>query len=146
MKEIAKYINDKKFEAKQPVDFNVTENDLAGKLRAVVVSGYGVYIIYDCAKVSGSPLYIGKAGSFTNEGFGKQDLFLRLTRGRQEKKSRKEYFKKKMNDTKRKAIRICCYVTWKDGVGMLPAKAEADLIQLYYDHSHGKLPEWNKSF
>lgn len=76
-------------------------------------------------------------GSFKNQG-----LSGRLC-AKQEGKPRSKFFQEVMD---RFAIQTLCFqwfVTFADHTKVLPVKAEADLIQSYYD-TYGRLPSLNK--
>ena len=105
----------------------------------------GVYLIYGRRNEVWELLYIGRSGTLHNDGsFGSQKLLKRITKGKQEGVRRPRFFRERMALLGIEALRFRWFVTFADGNGVIPAKAEADLLQAYLGE-HSRLPPWNKS-
>ena len=101
----------------------------------------GVYII---SEPSGEIVYIGKAGTLQQGGsFKEQGLRGRLC-AKQNGVPRQTYFNRRMQEGRLDHIEVRWFVSFDDRVKVLPAKAEADLLQAYFE-DHGKLPVWNEA-
>ena len=105
-----------------------------------VIEGPGVYLIRE---TTGSKvLYIGKAGTLKHGGWSRQNLPARL-KNRQGRVSRQKFFEQQLKTNKIIAIQIFWWVTHDDRNRILPAKAEMDLLQAYYDDFE-TIPPWNQ--
>jgi hypothetical protein len=109
----------------------------------------GVYYFRGITDISNDVVYIGMSGTYPFKKDGKfkgQMLKGRLSNKQEKKIKRQVFFNSKVPDEYRE-IEIYWYVTCnKDGInGLLPAKAEADLMQAHFD-DNGILPSWNKEF
>jgi hypothetical protein len=102
----------------------------------------GVYLIDGLRAGVPTLCYIGKAGTMRQDGsFKDQGIAGRLT-AKQQDMSRQQYFQQQMAAYSFDALRFRWFVTFQDQVRILPAKAEADLLQAYFD-AHSRLPLWN---
>lgn len=100
------------------------------------------YLIYGIKKGARELLEIGKSGTVRTDGsFKSQGLAVRL-RMKQGKTWRAEYYAAQMTQRKLDALEFEWYVTFDDSAKVLPLKAEADLLQAYFDEE-GRLPLWN---
>lgn len=100
---------------------------------------YGVYVIYQ--KSTGKIIYVGKAGTMSQDGsFKDQDLPKRLV-NREKDRSRKDVFGQRVIDYGELIIE---YVILKSK-SLIPGYLEALLLQAYYDE-HNELPIDNASF
>lgn len=103
----------------------------------------GVYLIYSESVDFKNLLYIGKAGTMKTDGiFKNQGLSGRLC-AKQDGKPRPQFFQEVIDEYSIKALYFQWFVTFTKDIKILPAKAEADLIQAYYD-TIGRLPLLNK--
>ena len=103
---------------------------------------YGVYFICGTKRKRNCLLEIGKAGTLRNDGsFKDQKLSGRLS-ARQEGISRQEFFQRKMAELQLDGLLFYWFVTFDRDVFIVPAKAEVDLLQEYFDEN-GHLPTWN---
>jgi hypothetical protein len=110
--------------------------------REQVPNNPGVYIIFRRHDLE-RPLYIGKAGTIKADGsWRKQGLRKRLTM-KQGGVFRREFFSKLMSD-KGFGLTFVWFVTHDQNSRIIPALAEAELLQAHYDQ-YGCLPELNKS-
>src|SRR5690349_14153732 len=99
----------------------------------------GVYLIDGLRAGVPTLCYIGKAGSIRQDGsFKEQGIAGRLT-AVQGGMSRQQYFQRQMMAYAFDALRFRWFVTFKDQVRILPAKAEADLLQAYFE-AYSQLP------
>ncbi|MFA5508361.1 MAG: hypothetical protein WC314_25505 [Vulcanimicrobiota bacterium] len=105
-----------------------------------VVKAPGVYVVYEIAREA--VLYIGSSGTLRHEGWGKQNLRERL-RKKQDGVGRQRFYEEKLKMEGLEAIRIVWWATHDETNRILPAKAEMDLLQAYYDE-FGTIPPWNK--
>jgi len=108
----------------------------------------GVYLICGTSQGHGHLLQIGKAGTLTKDGsFKNQGLRGRLG-AKQGGMRRKKFFRKEMSELKLDSLFFYWFVTFDREVDrnvlIIPAKAEADLLQTYFD-DNGHLPDWNKT-
>ena len=102
----------------------------------------GVYLIDGLRAGIATLCYIGKAGTMLQDGsFKRQGLAGRLT-AQQGEISRQQYFQHQMTAYAFDALRFRWFVTFMDQVRILPAKAEADLLQAYFE-VYSRLPLWN---
>ena len=109
----------------------------------------GIYLIY--ALRSGvisellELLYIGKAGTLRQNGtFREQKLSGRLKAPRKGTAGQR-YFQEQISVLGLSALVFQWFVTFTKDTRVIPAKAEADLLQAYFEE-HGQLPQWNTSF
>lgn len=118
------------------------------KLRSLLVAGGvpsrpGVYLIHGRGSWGDQLLYIGKAGTLKTDGtWRSQGLRERLC-AKQGGLTRQRFFEKRMAEGRWDSLRIDWFVTVCDGVDILPAKAEADLLQIHYQQTRA-LPLWNE--
>ena len=110
--------------------------------RENVPNDQGIYIIFRCDDLQ-RPLYIGKAGTMQTDGTWKeQGLKKRLTM-KQDGMYRSEFFRKLMADKVLTGLTFLWFVTHRQNSGVIPAFAEMELLQAYYNQ-YGSLPELNK--
>jgi len=106
----------------------------------------GVYIIYRKKGTFREVLCIGKGGTLRKDGtFSDQKLLGRLEKGKQNRIPRRRFFQEKMETLGLDELEFRWFVTFSENTKIIPAKAEADLIQAYYTQ-HKKLPDWNEEF
>ena len=106
----------------------------------------GVYFICGVERERSRLLQIGKAGTLRNDGsFKNQGLRGRLG-AKQGGMSRQKFFQKEISELKLDSLRFYWFVTFDIDRNLLviPAKAEADLLQRYFD-GNDHLPDWNKT-
>ncbi len=109
--------------------------------RHKVPNSPGVYVISGPDR---SVLYIGKSGTVSRDGsFSKQGIQRRLSM-KQDGVYRHVYFREQMEKYGLRYLEFRWFVTHDGKRGILPAKAEADLLQMHFD-AYGCLPAWNKS-
>ena len=77
------------------------------------------------------------------ETFRPQKLLKRITRGKQRGIPRRRFFPEQIEKLNLKALSFRWFVTFTEKVKIIPAKAEADLLQAYFEE-HNNLPLWNK--
>lgn len=106
----------------------------------------GVYLVYGYKDGRSELLYIGKSGTLHEDGdeFSDQKLLRRITKGKQDGMPRRAFFPEQMKLLGLEALIFYWFVTFTLNVKVIPAKAEADLLQAYFDE-YDKLPLWNKS-
>lgn len=110
----------------------------------------GVYLICGTERERCRLLQIGKAGTLKGDGLFKNQKLRGRLGAKQEGMSRDKFFQIKMSKLQLDSLRFYWFVTFdkddKDDkhVFIIPAKAEADLLQRYFD-DNGKLPLWNKN-
>jgi len=105
----------------------------------------GVYLIYGYKDGRSELLCIGKAGTLRQDGtFREQKLFKRIAKGKQQGTPRRRFFPEQMKRLNLEVLVFHWFVTFTSGVRVIPAKAEVDLLQAYFNE-HGELPRWNKS-
>lgn len=108
----------------------------------------GVYLIYSVKDGNRKRLLrIGKAGTLDGDGnFKNQKLVGRLN-AREGGKSRPVFFKEKIENLGLDGLFFRWFVTYEEegDVGVVPAKAEADLLQAYFEERK-ELPELNDKF
>lgn len=106
----------------------------------------GVYLIYGRTGSQVELLYVGRSGTMETRGsFSDQMLYTRLARGKQDGQSRKVWCPWVIEEFGLDALVFHWIVTFSDSIRVLPAKAEADLLQAYFDE-FGRLPPKNKGF
>ena len=102
----------------------------------------GVYLICGTERERCRLLQIGKAGTLTNDGsFKNQKLPGRLG-AKQGGMSRQKFFQIEMSERQLDSLLFYWFVTFDRKLRIIPAKAEADLLQRYFD-DNGHLPAWN---
>jgi hypothetical protein len=102
----------------------------------------GVYLIDGLRAGVPTLCYIGKAGTMRQDGsFKDQGIAGRLT-AKHQSMPRQQYFQQQMAAYAFDALRFRWFVTFQDPVRILPAKAEADLLQAHFD-AYSRLPLWN---
>ena len=121
-----------------------TEDIKKAVLNNNVPNEFGIYIISKVSESMKTIIYIGKAGSISNDGSPKKQGIKKRLVNLHGGVNRTEYFLKYM-DINQTSLLFEWYVTFNQSVKALPAFVEAELIQKFFD-SHGKLPELNKSF
>ena len=100
------------------------------------------YLIYAVRRRRSELLYIGKSGTLRTDGtFKGQGLATRL-RMKRGKKWRAEFYTEEIRQRGLSAIEFRWWVTFDRKVRILPAWAEAELFQAYFD-DHQQLPPWN---
>lgn len=109
---------------------------------------HGVYLIL--GRRTGAPdvvLEIGRSGTLRHNGFGTQTLRRRLSRGKDGTTPRHVLWPALMRELDYTALVVRWFVTVDraNDTCVLPAKAEADLIQAFYDDYRG-LPPWNRAY
>jgi hypothetical protein len=103
----------------------------------------GVYLVYGRRGERDDLLYVDKAGTIRNDGtFGDQGLAGRLVM-KQYGKLRTTLWPRWIDEKGLDALVIRWFVTVGDGVNVLPVKAEADLLQAWYEDG-GRLPPENR--
>jgi hypothetical protein len=109
----------------------------------------GVYIIYLLVEDTARILYIGMAGTIQKNGqFKDQKLAGRLKSKqmwKDKKYSRAKFYKMMMKVLNINKLDFEWFVTFDDTSKVIPAKAEADLMQAYFDDKK-ELPDWNMEF
>ena len=114
-------------------------------LNARVPNQYGVYVIVGRRNATRQVCYIGKAGTMVSSGaFRHQGLRERL-QAKQQGMSRPEFYRLKMQDEHWDALEVTWIVTFDHEHQTIPAAAEAELLQAYWD-THRRLPSWNETF
>lgn len=109
-----------------------------------VPDGYGAYFITSIHGAKKEVVYIGRSGTLQQDGtFKKQALRRRLTM-KQEGEYRETFFVRKMEEMKLDCLRFNWFVTHTKNTMVLPALAEAELIQAFWE-DQGVLPLWNKT-
>jgi len=104
----------------------------------------GIYIIYQDYINPLNVIYIGKAGTMKTDGsFKDQGLSGRLC-AKQDGMARAAFFQKKIDELGINNLYFQWFVTFSKQSHIIPAKAEADLLQVYYETCN-KLPSWNNS-
>lgn len=122
--------------ASESINAVVTSND--------VPACCGVYVISARRGKRKEFLYIGKSGTMQRSGaFKRQTLRKRLTM-KQDGMYRRDYFKALMAEHNLAFLSFEWFVTFEREHRMLPAFAEAQLFQAFYDDC-GRLPLLNKS-
>ena len=104
----------------------------------------GVYFICGTERERCCLLYIGKAGTLRNDGSFKGQKLSGQLSAKQEGISRQDFYQKRMAELKLDSLFFYWFVTFDKDVLIIPAKAEADLLQKYFDYN-GHLPAWNRN-
>lgn len=111
---------------------------------AKVPDRYGVYLIYGVRADQRCLVYIGKSGTLLANGEWRSQGLCKRLLAKQDGESRQAYFRTKLSTEGLSHLSIHWAVTVGPDSLVLPAKAEADLLQIYFD-MYGKLPPWNRS-
>ena len=110
-----------------------------------VPNSYGVYLIFKGDQCKGKPIYIGKAGPLSRKGgWSSQGLAERLS-ARQRKIRRNRFFRELIKAQRLPSLSFAWFVTHDGNSGVLPALAEAQLMQKYLN-KYGCLPGLNEEF
>jgi|GEM_PF-6813204 len=110
--------------------------------KANVPQKLGIYLIYGKNKRNAKLLYIGKGGSVNQNGEPtRQGLRGRIKNTRNKNMSGQNYFKKLMQNYD--YLQVCWIQTFTENKKTIPAKAEAELLQIYFDERQ-QLPPENK--
>lgn len=124
--------------------FDLRRGDLLRVASKGVPDAPGVYAVYAVKDDQREVVYIGKAGTLRPDGeWKKQGLHGRLN-AIQDDVPRQEFFQDKISKEELDALSFRWLVTYGKGSQILPAKAEADLLQKYFE-LHRKLPRWNRA-
>lgn len=103
----------------------------------------GVYLVYGRAGDGERLLYVDKAGTLRSDGsFTSQMLDDRMT-AKQYGKARTTLWPRWIEQMELEALVIRWFVTFEGEPRVLPAKAESDLLQAWFD-DHGCLPPENR--
>jgi len=109
-----------------------------------VPNQYGVYIIYSVRGNQEDIVYIGKAGTMTNDGtFKSQGIKNRLKAVGANNISRGIYFQNIIEEFSFDKLKFVWIITFDEHIKEIPGYSEIRLIQSYYNH-HNKLPLLNK--
>jgi hypothetical protein len=103
-----------------------------------------VYLIYGRRASNLSVLYTGKVGTLCQDGKFKDQGLLGRLNNRQRWTTRQAFVEQEMAKYGWESLVFSWFVTFDASVCVIPAKAEADLLQAYFDEN-GCLPEWNQS-
>ncbi len=111
-----------------------------------VPNEYGIYLIYEGLNCNGNLIYIGRSGTIDSDGtMGSQGIQKRLGMKQNSKTYRNDFFIEEMKK-RQKGISVAWFVTFDEsGQNTLPAFAEAEVMQKYYDLNCG-LPELNNKY
>lgn len=119
-----------------------------GSIKAAVAehdvpNEFGVYLI---SLISGSRLdlvYVGKAGTVKASGSWKEQGIAKRLANRQRRESRSIFFRRLIAERELDGLHFEWFVTFNGETRVLPALAEAELLQAYLN-DHGRLPELNE--
>lgn len=104
----------------------------------------GVYLIYARNNRRVRLLYVGRSGTLRSNGtFKGQRLIGRLS-AKQKGIPRQRFYQEQIAHLQLDALVFQWFITFADKVRIIPAKAEADLLQAYFDE-YNRLPKWNES-
>ena len=119
------------------------EGNLKGTIKeANIPEKPGVYIISGIVNGIRKVFFIGKAGTMKRDGsLGRQTLSKRLT-AKQKGITARKFYNKMMKEMNLKRIKFSWFVTYNKDIKILPKKAEADLLQSYFN-KFNVLPTWN---
>ncbi len=106
---------------------------------------FGVYFIYRDLNCRGPVIYIGKAGTFTQDGSKQQQGIRKRLVMKQGGMYRRHYFPIVMREMNATGLSFAWFVTYGENTREYPALVEAELLASYLTQ-HGKLPELNKTF
>jgi hypothetical protein len=104
----------------------------------------GIYLICGTKGETARLMYIGKAGTLKKDGSFRDQMLCGRLSAKQEGISRQKFYQEKMAELQLDHLLFYWFVTFNSGIRIIPAKAEADLIQKYFD-DNGYLPPWNVS-
>lgn len=119
----------------QSVNAAVRENDIPNE--------YGFYLIFGGLNRSGPLLYVGKAGTIRCDGSLKAQGLQRRLMMKQDGVYRESFFRALIVSERLPGLTINWFVTWSERQKILPALAEAEILQAYFDQ-YGHLPKLNK--
>lgn len=106
----------------------------------------GVYVIYGITEGKRSIQYIGAGGKLLPDGkFTCQKLGERIANTRACQKPANKFYQDQMSRYGLDELLFEWFVTFDGKNSIIPAKAEADLVQAYYEDKR-VLPPWNKKF
>lgn len=108
-----------------------------------VPNAHGAYIIAD-SPAYGTIFYIGRAGTVTLDGKCKEQGLRGRLVNLQGRVRRAVAFRQIMSERQLPGLFFEWFVTFDETTKVLPAYAEARLLQAYFAE-HGRLPELNKS-
>ena len=103
----------------------------------------GVYLVYGLTSKGERLLYIGKGGTLNNDGKFKEQKIRGRLMNVQDNQRRQAFFRHLMKSGGFGALRIRYLVTYGGRLRIVPAVAEAQLLQAYFAE-HGTLPPLNK--
>ncbi len=101
-----------------------------------------VYLIYSRRGRKRELLYVGKAGTLRQDGSLKDQKLPGRIRNRRKGMRSQQYYQLQFQQHGFDALPFRWFVTYAGNVGIIPAKAEADLLQAFFDDT-GRLPLWN---
>lgn len=143
LKEILKSYSDK-YSHRGYFDLNPGESINDAVRHHDIPREYGVYIVTAHRGNTKEVIYIGKAGTLQQNGeFKKQTLRKRLTM-KQNGEYRRNFFIRIMNENDYDKLTLKWFITYNEYIKVLPALAEAELIQTYWQDNQS-LPILNKS-
>jgi hypothetical protein len=103
---------------------------------------FGIYVIFGSDDLE-VPIYIGKAGTINSDGSWKaQGISGRLTM-KQDGVYREAFFRDLMSNEKLSGLTFFWFVTHGGSVSVVPALAEMELLQAFYDE-YRRLPRLNR--
>lgn len=102
----------------------------------------GVYVYYGMRSEEPTLLYIGRAGTVCQDGRIKEQGLLGRLKNTHNNMPRQKVYESLLQEWDE--LLFCWWVTFDETIKILPAKAEADLLQFYFD-AHQRLPPYNKS-
>lgn len=100
------------------------------------------YLIYAVRRRRAELLYIGKSGTMRTDGTLKNQGLATRLRMKQGKQWRAEFYEEEMRQRRLSGLEFRWWATFDRSVRILPAWAEAQLFQAYFDEN-GRLPAWN---
>jgi hypothetical protein len=114
---------------------NVTEQAKSNE----VPNKPGIYLIYAGHGCTGSPIYIGKAGTLTQSGLFKPQGISERLGAKQDGKPRNIFFRELMQKRKyRGGLSFAWFVTYGQRKMVLPALAEANAMQSFFKKTFKK--------
>lgn len=102
----------------------------------------GVYVIFAVRRRRGRILEIGRSGTLERDGTFKNQMLAERLQGKKDRKPRRQFFPEEMKKLGFSALDFMWWATIDDKVRIIPLKAEADLLQAFFD-DHNRLPPWN---
>lgn len=105
----------------------------------------GIYYIIKVTGTNRTLVYIGKSGTFNQNGQFKTQLLHKRLNNLQDGIRRQDYFTQKIKEESLDCLEIHWIVTFDDVYNDLPGYVEGQLLQEYFE-SHGNLPPWNKEY